>query len=43
MLTGMGVAPGMPQAALIGGVTGGVLGRELGWLAQDRMPSFQTH
>ena len=43
MLSGMGVAPGVPQAALIGGVAGGVLGRELGWLAQDRMPNLRKY
>jgi hypothetical protein len=42
MLSGMAINPGVPHAVLIGGVTGGVVGRELGWLAQDRMPSFQT-
>lgn len=43
MLTGMGVSPGVPEAVVIGGVVGGVLGREIGWLAQDRMPSFETY
>lgn len=42
MLTGMGLSPGVPTAALVGGVAGGVIGRELGWLAQDRMPSYRT-
>jgi hypothetical protein len=42
MVSGMALSPGVPHAALIGGAVGGVFGRELGWLAQDRMPSFQT-
>ena len=42
MLTGMNLVPGVPSAALVGGVLGGVAGRELGWLAQDRMPSWTS-
>jgi hypothetical protein len=40
LVGGMQWAPGVPSAALIGGALGGVVGRELGWLAQDRMPQF---
>lgn len=42
MVTGMSVSPGVPTAVLLGGAVGGVAGRELGWLAQDHMPSFRT-
>ena len=41
LMGGMYVAPGVPSAALIGAVTGGVAGREVGWLVQDRMPGFE--
>lgn len=42
MVTGMSVSPGVPTAVLLGGAVGGVAGRELGWLAQDHMPTFRT-
>lgn len=41
MITGMSLFPGVPFAAAAGGAIGGVAGRELGWLAQDHMPSFK--
>lgn len=41
LASGMAISPGVPPAALLGGVLGGVVGRELGWLAQDRMPSYR--
>lgn len=38
MVAATGLAPGVPEVALMGAVVGGVAGRELGWIAQDRMP-----
>ena len=34
------LAPGQPSIALMSAVAGGVAGRELGWLAQDKMPAI---
>lgn len=40
MMAGMGFFPGNSFAVLAGGALGGMAGRELGWVAQDHMPTF---
>lgn len=42
MMAGMSLFPGVPEAALAGGVLAGVGGRELGWLAQSKMPGYRS-